>query len=185
MENARVIKEETDKYILETEDGDRVTAMKINRSDIDRINHDLNMKVAKSFEKEHIIEAIEKLEEIMNNPPSVIEYKQEAKNLTYSIRRWYDIVGSPNVFHHPRKNIDLEIYGRAENFMKQVASLLNTMYEVADLMLELGKIKEIRIGNRIEIDHENCGSEFLSTMTNWIDSGLIEVRSWKRMTNIY
>jgi len=187
MENARVVKEEKDKYILETEGGKRVTAMKINRSDVDRINHDLNMKVAKVFEKEHISEAIEKLEKILNNPPSVTEYKHVAENLTDSIKRWYDIVGNPNLFHHPRKNIDIEIYGRAENFIKQVSMLLDTMYEVADLMVELGKIEEIRRGYRVEMDSETMekDNEFLSTITNWIDTGLIEIRKMQSFTKIY
>ena len=142
-------------------------------------------QVAEKFSAENITSIIHKLESILNNPPSVVNYKNVADDLTKDLNKYYNIVGGPNLFHHPIKDIDLNIYGRAENFMDKVGGLLSVIYEVAETMKEMGKLKEIKHSNRIIIicDTSKDDTEIIPTFTNWLDRGLIKVNKWERITN--
>ncbi|MCK5610874.1 hypothetical protein KAR91_53870 [Candidatus Pacearchaeota archaeon] len=136
-----VIKETPTTIVLKNMDGKVVTTRKIDKDDLEKQWKNRVKKVADAFNKEEIIELISILENILNNIPTVDQYFSVAKSLTCSLQTCYDRVGQPNLFWHPIKNINPEIYGKANTLSKEVKSLLKSIHEVAEMMKEMGKIQ--------------------------------------------
>lgn len=152
MENdlgeVKVVENNIDHYVLEKEDGTQIKAFKIKRDEMQKIHDDLNRKVAENLKVDTLIELISRLEEIMNNLPTFDKWRETADELTDFLEYCYNEVGNPNQFHHPIKNVNPEIYGRADTFLKEVLHLHTSMLEVAEMMKEMEKIKEIHTSNR-------------------------------------
>lgn len=146
-EKITVIEEKSDHYVIETADGRQLKAYKIKKDEIQKIHDELNRKVAENLGVSKLRQLLIRLEKILSNPPTVIEYEDVVVNLTAFLGECYDEVGNPNQFHHPIKNINPDIYGRANTLMKQVKQLWESMIEVAQMMKEMGKIQEIHTTN--------------------------------------
>ena len=66
----------------------------------------------------------------MNNVPDVNSYLQTAKDLAEYLKGMYEIIGQPNIFWHPIKEVDPEIYGKAQTLMKIVLNLFDIAREI-------------------------------------------------------
>jgi len=116
----------------------------ISFEEIDQINKKRNMEVAKGLDKQDIIDTINMLLDINNNIPSIEEYLNKATMLIFQLKKCYSKIGSPNLFHHHIKQIDPEIYGKAQTLLNSCRSLVSTLIEVSYVMKELGKIEDIQ-----------------------------------------
>lgn len=141
---------ETDKYYeIETPEGKRSKAFKIDTNQMDEWHRESIMKVAKAFDDVRIKEIIKWLEKIINNIPTVETYLDIVTDLAEYLNECYDVVGSPNLFHYPFKYINPEIYGKAGVLMKRVVQLHSDMLEVAMEMAAMGKLQSVETSNEI------------------------------------
>lgn len=144
MENDeyKVIEEHSEYYIIEDRNGNQKRAVKIRRDKIQKIHDDSNKKVAENIDVKRFSELVLRLEDILNNVPTIDKYKDIAVELANFLKQCYDDVGNPNLFHYPIKNIDPEIYGRADTLLKGVTQLYESMIEVGEMMKNMSKIGE-------------------------------------------
>jgi hypothetical protein len=146
MENNdfKVIEEHNKYYVIEDENGNQKKAVKIRRDAVQKIHDDSNKKVAENIDVKRFLELVSRLEDILNNVPTIDKYKDIAVELANFLRQCYDNVGNPNLFHHPIKNIDPDIYGRANTLLKEVKQLYESMIEVGEMMKHMNKIGEFQ-----------------------------------------
>lgn len=128
----KVIFNEEDHYVLEREDGSYFKAHKIDTEKISKRHLESVRKVAEKLPPERVMFLVRMLQDVLNNEPTITEYLEIANDLAENIQNCYDIVGRPNLFHHPFKNINPEIYGKAQTLRKEVHQLLETMWEVLE-----------------------------------------------------
>lgn len=74
---------------------------------------------------------------LRNHEPTVGSYKEEAMTMSKILEEAYAQVGpssmkESNIFHHPIKQINPEIYGKAETFMKELKKLEALLEEVRE-----------------------------------------------------
>lgn len=149
-----LVENKEDHYLIREKGGTKTfKAFKIDMDKIKESNDESNRKVAKKFSFEDLKNLVIHLERILNNVPTVDKYEKEAIELTKRLNSCYNIVGVPNLFWHPIKNIDPTIYGKAQTFLKQVFQLFETMHDVAQIMKEMGKIREYET---LSILHTKC-----------------------------
>ena len=149
-ETIELISETEDSYIANI-DGKHVKLFKIDTQEIkDRWAKTIS-EASHVIPKHEFKEMVKLLIEIINNVPTVAEYERVSNRLSAHIDKLYKIV-SPfcnqhfsNIFHHPYKNINTEIYGKAQTFMKEVRSLLDTMEEIGNCKVEQQSLKEFSI----------------------------------------
>ncbi len=146
----KIISEDDKSYMAEV-DGKVVKLFKIDKNEIDERWKNTIYHISKHIPKHNFEELLKVLIEYINHIPNVNEYKRVANRVTCYIDKLYKII-SPicnqhisNVFHHPYKNINIEIYGKAYTFMKEIKSLLNTMDDIGKQMVENGELKEFKI----------------------------------------
>ena len=142
-----LINETDDHYEVENEDGKIVKMFKIKKDDIDKWHNEAIQKVADAFDDVRIKQIIKWLENILNNIPTVETYLDVVTELSVFLEECYNVVGRPNLFHFPIKNINPKIYGRADGLMEQVVQLHNDMLEVADVMVKMGKLNSVKTTN--------------------------------------
>ncbi len=139
-----VIKETNQYYEFKTPDGKTIRGFKIDKYKIAEAHKERIKKVAEAFTSLHIEEIIQRLETILNDLPTVETYLGVVTELASYLRECYDVVGNPNLFHHPIKETDPDIYGRADGLVKQVTQLLEDMWEVASEMVLMGKLNYVK-----------------------------------------
>ena len=115
----------------------------ISFGEIDQINKKRTMDVAKSLDKKDIIDTINMLLDINNNIPSIVEYNNKAIDISSQLKMCYNKIGVPNLFHHYIKQIDPDIYGKAQTMLNVCRSLVSTLIEVCYVMKDLGKIESV------------------------------------------
>jgi len=140
----KAVEEHPDYYVLENQEGEKVKAYKINLDEVNKLHEESVRKVAERLNKDDIFQILAVLTDILNDIPDVISYEVVATKLACNLQLLYDKVGSPNLFHHPIKNISLEVYGRAESFVREVVQLYETIIEIAEMMKEMGKLSEVQ-----------------------------------------
>lgn len=140
LEQCRVVENNDNFYLVEDEEGHFVKLYKIDKQKIDREHIESVKKVAEAFDKEDIDVLISGLEKVIKNEPKVSDYLWMATQLTQHLEECYRKVGRPNLFHYSIKNINPEIYGKAQTFMNEVQKLFDIMREVLDMMTKMGKM---------------------------------------------
>ena len=149
-ETIELISETDDCYIANV-DGKQVKLFKINTTEIKERWEKNVGKATKLIPKHHFEVLLKILINTINNVPTVVEYERVSKNIAGHINKLYDFVSPScnqhlsNIFHHPYKNISTEIYGKAQTFMKEIKSLLDTMNDIGKCMVEQGTLKEFEI----------------------------------------
>jgi len=126
----KVIDEKDDRYIIETEKGQTLIAYKIDTNDISKRRHEEIEKVAKKLDKKEVVQLLGMVNDLYDNPPSIVDYLGAATEVVKILRKYYDKVDSSNLFHHPIKQIDPEIYGKAQTFMHQMMLLKDTLIKI-------------------------------------------------------
>ena len=128
-----LIEELPDRYIVtnkEGEQGNRLILFKVKTKEIEKSHQDEIEKAIKVLDKEEVTKLFHTVKSLQKNPPSVIEYNDVAINITKILKKFYDKIGSPNIFHHSIKQIDPNIYGRAQTFIHQMEILKNILKEI-------------------------------------------------------
>lgn len=141
-EQMKIIEETPKKYVLEDEHGERKTFHKIDMESIKKSHRESVHKVAEALTGEDLESILTTLTNVLNNTPDINEYLLIAQNISSYLKRIYDKVGSPNLLWHPIKNIDPDIYGKAQTLTIELNDLFQQMVEVAKVMEELGKIQD-------------------------------------------
>ena len=80
--------------------------------------------------------------QILKQEPTVSSYKSVVEALVSLLERAYKEIDEPNELHYFIKEIDPSIYGKAENLIKRIISLQNTMEEV--IMIKKNGIKIVK-----------------------------------------
>jgi len=126
--------EDHDKYCMVSIDGKLVKAHKLDLEQLQRIHRESIEKLAKGLTREMVESLISMLTRILYLDLFLKDYLRTAEHLTNLLKNYYEIIGSPNAFHYYIKNIDPEIYGKGQTFLKEVESLLKMMDEVLSYM---------------------------------------------------
>ena len=149
-ETIELISETDDSYIANI-DGKHVKLFKINTNEIkERWKKNVD-EATKLIPKHHFEVLLKILISTINNIPTVAEYERVSNNIAGHINKLYDMIAPncnqhfSNIFHYPYKNISTEIYGKAQTFMKEIKSLLDTMNDIGKCMVEQGTLKEFEI----------------------------------------
>lgn len=144
-----VIREDNKVIIAkERSTGKEIRMIKIDREEMKRAHDERIAKVALELKVLSATVLIRKLAKILSTEITVSSHNEVASELTELLELSYDEVGNPNLFHHPIKNLDPEIYGKANTFLKEVNLLFETMVEVFQHMKKLGKIKDFEVGRQ-------------------------------------
>ena len=149
-ETIELISETDDAYIANV-NGKHVTLFKVDTNEIKERWKKNVYNASKVIPKHHFEVLVKILITNINNVPTVVEYERVSKNIAGHINKLYDFVSPScnqhlsNIFHHPYKNISTEIYGKAQTFMKEIKSLLDTMNDIGKCMVEQGTLKEFEI----------------------------------------
>jgi len=125
----RVI-EDFGKYCTVDIDGRIVKAFKLDMEQLEKIRKESIEKLAKGMTKLMVKSLISRLDKIVSCNLLLKDYLHTAESLTEVLNTYYDTVGPPNVLHYYIKNIDPEIYGKGQTFLKESHSLLETMKKV-------------------------------------------------------
>lgn len=164
-ETIEVIAETNDGYIANI-NGKEVKLFKVDSNEIkERWNKNI-FEASKLISKHDLETMIKILIEYINRIPTVVEYERVSNRVAKHVNKLYDIIAPKctqsfsNIFHHPYKNITPDIYGKAQTFMKEIKSLLDTMNDIGKCMLEHGLLKEFSITKPYVDDIEMFGFEY-------------------------
>jgi len=129
-ESYELVEELSDRYIVTNKEGKRLVLYKID-SDATQTKHNEEIKKAAKFlNREEVTHLFHKVKTLQKNPPTVVDYYDLAAEIAKTLQNFYNQIGSPNIFHQPVKNIDPEIYGKAQSFMRQLEILKNILKEI-------------------------------------------------------
>ena len=133
-----VVIEETDNYYLvRNVEGKEIKLFKIDQEEVRRIHRASIEKLAKGLTREMVDNLTAELKNILSLGILLHEYPDIAKNLVDKLREYYETVGRPNLLHYYIKDIDPDMYGKGQTFLKEVESLFGVMNEVAEYMEEI------------------------------------------------
>jgi hypothetical protein len=147
----KVLKERENHYEVEDPDGNKMTMYKIDMDSIKKSHEESIIKVATAIEGSDLFDLFNVFTNVLNNIPSVTEYLDIAENLSAYLKVIYEKVGSPNIFWHPIKNIDPDIYGKAQTLIPEVFDLFKICGEVAKEMEKMDKIKDFQFETGMDI----------------------------------
>ena len=156
---------ETDKSYTAVIEGKEVTLFKVDREELDRKYIENLRTISSILPNKNVMEMLNALVVVRNNIPDVYTYEKVATELSIVIDKLYHILApycnkdTYNIFHHPYKKISLELYGKAQTFMKNVEMLFEDIVQICDFKLEDGSLTRFevstskvppQIGTRIE-----------------------------------
>ena len=132
-----VIEETENYYFVRNVEGKEIKLYKIDQEEIKRIHRASIEKLAKGLTREMVDSLTAELKNILSLGILLNEYEDLAKNLTQKLTECYEIVGRPNLLHYYIKDIDPDVYGKAQTFLREVKSLHEVMEEVREYMEEM------------------------------------------------
>ena len=132
-----VIEDTPDYYLVRNVEGKEIKLYKIDQEEVRRIHRASIEKLAKGLTREMVDSLTAELRNILSLGILLHEYPDIAKNLVDKLRDYYEKVGRPNLLHYYIKDIDPDVYGKGQTFLKEVESLLGLMDEVVDFMQEV------------------------------------------------
>jgi len=112
--------------------------------DKDKIQQDylINLKkVSKTLSLNNIIPLYNLLKESIKNTPNVDQYEKIADSISIEIDKLYYLTKSDksSIFHHPYKQINPAIYGKAQTFMKNIKFLFEDLIYIKQEILKREK----------------------------------------------
>ena len=91
--------------------------------------HKTSIKTLSKCSTKTLKEIVKLCEYNIENEPSVSSYLDRVEEFSVLLEKAYNEVNGPNVLHFFIKEISVEIYGKAQTFMKQVTDLHTTIEE--------------------------------------------------------
>ena len=128
-----LIEDHKDYYLVKDDKGEEVKLFKINKEELDNLKNEQNLRVAEKLSFQKLMNLYRGLEVIIQTKLLIEDYATAAQGIVDKLRKCYDEVGSPNLFHHYIKDIDPEMYGRAQTFRKETNSLYERVKEIVEL----------------------------------------------------
>jgi len=132
-----VIEDTENYYLVRNAEGKEIKLYKIDQEEVRRIHRASIEKLAKGLTREMVDNLTAELKNILSLGILLHEYPDIAKNLVDKLREYYETVGRPNLLHYYIKDIDPDMYGKGQTFLKEVESLFGVMNEVAEYMEEI------------------------------------------------
>ena len=125
--------EDKETYVLkDIKNGQLKTIYKIDKSKIDnQIKNELR-KIRQCISKVEIDELLSKLT-LFRNGLDVRDWYDSALILSNMIKKLYDKIGSPNIFHYSIKQISPKIYGSVKTFYKECDILIDIVNKVREI----------------------------------------------------
>jgi len=148
-EYIEMVHENEGSYTLKDSDGRIFKSIKIKQEDIDKIHEDSIRKVSEAVDEHDLTKIMKVVQSILSAPVTITEYEVIAESLAHHFRALYAVIGSPNLFHHYIKQVDPEIYGKAQTLIPQLTSLAKTLNEVSinkNMNLKIELEQEIEYG---------------------------------------
>ena len=134
-----VIEETEDYYLVRNVEGKEIKLYKIDQEEVRRIHRVSIEKLAKGLTREMVDSLTAELRNILSLGILLHEYPDMARNLVDRLKDYYEAVGRPNLLHYYIKDIDPDVYGKGQTFLKEVESLHEVMEEVGECMEEMEK----------------------------------------------
>jgi len=134
-----VIEETENYYLVRNVEGKEIKLYKIDQEEVRRIHRASIEKLAKGLTREMVDSLTAELRNILSLGILLHEYPDIARNLVDKLREYYDTVGRPNLLHYYIKDIDPDMYGKGQTFLREVESLLGVMNETADYIEEMNE----------------------------------------------
>lgn len=100
----------------------------ITKEELDRIHYSqmkISAKAVQKYPKQYQ-ELRSTLEEILARGLDISKYHKAATKIASLLKPLFELKAG-SIFYYPHKNISPEIYGRAENLIKEVKQLLHQM----------------------------------------------------------
>ena len=142
---------ENDKSYTAIIEGKEVTLFKVDREELERKNIENLRTISSILPNKNVLEILNALVVVKNNIPDVYTYEKVAIELSIVIDKLYHILApycnkdTYNIFHHPHKEISLDVYGKAQTFMKNVEMLYEDIIQICDFKLEDGSLTTFEV----------------------------------------